>query len=331
MPAQEEDMDENSLYGLRRDPPEEFAQQLLKTLHEQPEGPRYGGKLVAALAATAALVTVFAVPSVRAAAMAFLDMFRVVNFAAVPVDEQAMQRLVGKQYGVTQLLGDQFQVTHEPGPPTSYANATEAGAAAGIHVQLPTWMPVGWSIDQAAFKVQDAQAARITVDTTKLEQVLTSLEIRDISIPPGLNGKTATVEVHPTVVASWTRDRQHVAILESLSPQMQFPAGADLATLGEIGLRILGMSSSDAHRSAQNIDWRTTMLIPIPPNATSFKEITIKGSTGLLIEAAPRKPPTDGLPPLRNEILLWAADGVVFAAEGTVGPDELVEIAQTLQ
>jgi hypothetical protein len=34
---------------------------------------------------------------------------------------------------------------------------------------------------------------------------------------------------------------------------------------------------------------------------------------------------------LRNEILLWAADGVVFAAEGTVGPDELVEIAQTLQ
>src|SRR5689334_13593042 len=101
-PAQEEVMDENSLYGLRRDPPEEFARQLLKTLHEQPEGPRYGGKLVAALAATAALVAVFAVPSVRAAAQAFLDMFRVVNFAAVPVDEQAMQRLVGKQYGLAQ-------------------------------------------------------------------------------------------------------------------------------------------------------------------------------------------------------------------------------------
>jgi hypothetical protein len=91
------------------------------------------------------------------------------------------------------------------------------------------------------------------------------------------------------------------------------------------------MSSSDAHRSAQNIDWRTTMLIPIPPNATSFKEITIKGSTGLLIEAMPKMPPTDGFPPMRNEILLWAADGQVFAAEGTIAPDELVEIAQTLQ
>jgi hypothetical protein len=324
-------MDENALYELRRDPPEEFARQLLKTLHEQPEGPRYGGKLVASLAVCAALVAVFAVPSVRAAAQAFLDMFRVVNFAAVPVDEQAMQRLVGKQYGLAQLLGDQFQVTHPPGPPTTYATAAEAGAAAGIHVQLPTWMPVGWGVDQATFMVQDAQAARITADTTKLEQLLTALDIRDITIPAGLNGQTATVEVHPTVVTSWVHGRQRLAILESRSPQMQFPAGTDLATLGEIGLRILGMSSSDAHRTAQNIDWRTTMLIPIPPNATSFKEITVKGGSGLLIEAMPRKPPTDGLPPLRDEILLWAADGEVFAAEGTVGPDELVEMAQTLQ
>jgi hypothetical protein len=286
---------------------------------------------VAALVASVALVAAFAVPSVRAAAQAFLDMFRVVNFAAVPVDEQAMQRLVGKQYGVAQLLGDQFQVTHQPGPPVTYATAAEAGAAAGIHVQLPTWMPAGWSIDQPAFMVQDAQAARITADTTKLEQLLTALDIRDIAVPAGLNGKTATVEVHPTVVASWVHGRQRLVLLESLSPQMQFPAGTDLATLGEIGLRILGMSSSDAHRSAQNIDWRTTMLIPIPPNATSFKEVTVKGSSGLLIEAVPRKPPTDGLPPWRNEILLWAADGEVFAAEGNVGADELVEMAQTLQ
>ena len=324
-------MDENALYGLRRDPPEEFARQLLRTLHEQPEGPRYGGKLVASLAACAALVAVFAVPSVRAAAQAFLDMFRVVNFAAVPVDEQAMQRLVGKQYGPAQLLGDQFQVIHQPGPPATYATAAEAGAAAGIRVQLPTWMPSGWSVDQAAFTVQDAQAARITADTTRLEQLLTSLDIHDISIPAGLNGQTATVEVHPTVVASWVHGRQRLTILESRSPQMQFPAGTDLTTLGEIGLRILGMSSADAHRMAQNIDWRTTMLIPIPPNATSFKEITVKGSSGLLIEALPKRPPTDGLPPLRSEILLWAADGEVFAAEGTVGADELVEMAQTLQ
>jgi len=324
-------MDESTLYGLRRDPPADFARQLLKSLHEQPEGPRYGGKFVAVLVASVALVAAFAVPSVRAAAQAFLDMFRVVNFAAVPVDEQAMQRLVGKQYGPAQLLGDQFQVIHQPGPPTTYATAAEAGAAAGIHVQLPTWMPPGWSADQAAFTVQDSQAARITADTTKLEQLLTSLDIRDIQIPAGLNGKTATIEVHPTVMASWTHDRQHLAILESLSPQMEFTAGTDLATLGEIGLRILGMSSTDAHRSAQNIDWRTTLLVPIPPNATSFKEITVKGSTGLLIEAAPKRPPTDGLPPFRNEILLWAADGEVFAAQGTVAPDELVAIAQNLQ
>src|SRR5262249_46629953 len=149
---------------------------------------------------------------------------------------------------------------------TTYATAAEAGTAAGIYVQLPTWMPGGWGIDKAGFRGQDAQAARVTVGTTKIEQGLTARNISDISIPPGLNGKTATVEVHPTVMVSWTRDWQHLAILESPSPQIQFPAGTDLATLGEIGLRILGMSSSDAHRSAQNIDWRTTMLIPIPPN-----------------------------------------------------------------
>ncbi len=322
-------MDEETLYSLRRTPPEEFVRRLRASLQAEqmpvvPAGARAG--TLAALAACCAMVfAAFTVPSVRAAAQAFLDLFRVVHIVGVPVGQQAMQRLQNAELDLPHLLGDQVEVLKSTAA-TAYSTTREAGAAAGIQVRLPAWMPVGW--DQApAVKAGAETAARVTIDTARVGQMLTSLGIEDETLPESINGKSVIVHIPPMVAAKWTHGGQSVELIQSPSPQVQFPAGTDLAALGEIGLRILGMSRSDAYRFAQTIDWRTTLLVPLPANVVGFSEVNVQGSTGLMMSmVAPQGGRRYG-----GSLLLWSANDRVFALRGTIPAPNLLEMAQTIQ
>jgi hypothetical protein len=328
---EEVDMNEESLYSLRRTPPEEFARRLRASLETRQVAAAPGrtrvGKGVALAACCAVLLAAFAVPAVRATARAFLDIFRVVHFAAVPMAPQAVQRLRNTELDLPHLLGDQFQVLQKGTPPTSYPTPQEAGTAAGFKVQLPAWMPVGWDTDSPSVTALGEKTARVTIDTARLGQVLTSLGIDDETLPESINGQSATVSISPAVDVKWTHGEQTLDLLQSPSPQMQFPAGTDLAALGEIGLRILGMSRGDAYRMAQSIDWRTTLLVPVPANAVGFTQVTVQGNSGLLIGlVAP-----GGKRHRQGDLLLWSSHGRVFALRGTIPSADLLEVAQTIQ
>jgi hypothetical protein len=323
-------MDEKSLYCLRRNPPEEFTRNLRASLLQQSQrvesGPRRVGKAVALAVACIAFGAAFSVPSVRAAATAFLDMFRVVHFAPVPVDSGSLQRLRNSGLDLRQLLAEQVQVLQSAGPPATYATPAEAAAAAGFHVSLPTWMPVGWSTEAPTVEVRGPNAVRITANTARLEQILTALDINDVSIPQGLDGQVANIRTAAAVVVSWQHDGRTVQLLQSPSPQADFPPGTDLPALAEIGLRILGLPRNDAYRFAQSIDWRTTLLVPIPVNTASFRQVSVQGDSGLLIEVAN---PAGGHK--AGAVLLWSDSGRVFQLSGSVAPAQLLEMAQTLQ
>lgn len=323
-------MDEETLYSLRRTPPEEFARRLRTSLQAQqmPLAPARArvGKFVALAACCAMVFAVFTVPSVRAAAQAFLDLFRVVHIVGVPVGQQAMQRLQNAELDLPHLLGNQVEILKSTAP-APYSTTQDAGAAAGIQVRLPAWMPVGWDTETPAIQAGAEKAARITIDTAKVGQILTSLGIEDETLPESINGKSATLHIPPMVAMKWTHNGQTVDLIQSPSPQVQFPAGADLAVLGEIGLRILGMSRSDAYRFAQSVDWRTTLLVPLPANAVGFSEVSVQGSKGLLIGmTAPHEGRRNG-----GSMLLWSANDRVFALRGTIPAHDLLEIAQTIQ
>ena len=323
-------MDEDTLYSLRRTPPEEFVRRLRTSLQTQqmPVAPARArvGKLVALAAWCVMVFAAYTVPSVRAAAQAFLDMFRVVHIVGVPVGEQALQRLHDAELDLPHLLGNQVEVL-KSSVPAPYSTTREAGAAAGIQVRLPAWMPVGWNTETPAIRAGAEKTARVTIDTAKVAQILTSLGIEDETLPESINGKSATLHVPPMVEVEWTHNGQTVELIQSLSPQVQFPAGADLAALGEIGLRMLGMSRSDAYRFAQTIDWRTTLLVPLPANVVGFSEVSVQGSTGLMIGmVAPQGGRRYG-----GSLLLWSANDRVFALRGTIPAPDLVEIAQTVQ
>ena len=102
------------------------------------------------------------------------------------------------------------------------------------------------------------------------------------------------------------------------------PQGADLPLLAEIGLRVLGFEPNEARRFANTIDWRTTLLVPVPASVANFHEVDIGASKGLLIE-------TTATAGRRASQLLWSVGGTVFALIGDVSPEELFEMARSTQ
>jgi hypothetical protein len=177
---------------------------------------------------------------------------------------------------------------------------------------------------------------RVTASADKLKQVLDALAIDDMTIPAGIDGKTITVHISPAVAVSYRNAAASLRLIQAQSPSAQLPAGLDLATLGEIGLRILGLDRSQAHQFAQSIDWRTTLIVPVPVTAASFRHVDVQGNPGLMIETtAPEtaSQQTGGRAKRHygGHTLLWSAGNTVFALEGQLDSPPLLEMAQSMQ
>ena len=138
-------------------------------------------------------------------------------------------------------------------------------------------------------------AARITINTAGMQAVLDTLGLADVELPQGLDGQTATVRVPPIVTQTFVnglRDRsgdvieRSVHVIQARSPDVSFPAGLDLSKLAYAGLRVLGMSRDEAYRMSVTIDWRTTLIVPVPAKALAYRPINVAGNEGLLIEGA---------------------------------------------
>lgn len=326
-------MDDQFLHQARRDPPAEFARKLRASLDTVSANETTGSRTPAARWAAASVAALliagaFTVPAVRAGAQAFLDLFRVVNFAAVPVDKNRIQQLGSVKLDLPATIGKDVEVLKQPGPPRTFATQSEASAAAGMNVRLPAWTPVGYSVQ--SFMVSDEAAMRMTASTEKLRALLDALEIDDLTVPDEIDGQSATIRVPPVVQVVYQHKDDRLMLMQARRPEVAFPAGLDLPQLAEIALRVLGVERGEAHRFAMNIDWRTTLIIPVPTNVASFKQVDIQGNSGLLIE------PTEGSGESedgrrKGRMLLWSAGDSVFALTGSVQGPTLFEIAQSVQ
>ena len=328
-------MDDQFLLNAWRRPRPDFARQLRERLDRQDlemavlHRPRPALRAAAYAAALLLAVGAFALPQVRAGAAAFLDLFRVVNFAPVAVQPEHLRNLVShSELDLPHLLGDEVQVLKSSGPPQEVADVEAASAAAGVRVRMPAWLPAGMT--PARFEVDGDHAVRVTLNAQKLNGVLDAVGIDDLRVPPETDGRAVTMNVPPVVRVTFRDQRSRtLVLLQSRQPEASFPAGADLATFAEIGLRVLGLERAEAHRFAQNVDWRSTLLVPVPTSVATFKQVDINGNTGVLLEPTrPSGAPGDR-PPVAQ--IMWASGGSVFVLIGTGRPEELFTIAQTVQ
>jgi hypothetical protein len=326
-------MDDDFMLSGWRKPPPDFVRQVRERLHqldyEAVSGHRFKpiSRIAACAAALVLVVGAFTFPAVQAGARAFLDLFRVVNFAPVSVQAERFSALMERQdLDLPRMLGEQVEVLKAPGALQAVADPAAAGMAAGIQVRLPSWRPVG--LEPQLIEVSTDQALRFTASTAKLKRVLDAFGIDDLSVPDGIDGQSATVHVPAIVRITYRGQGHNVTLLQARQPEVSFPAGIDLAALAEIGLRVLGVKPGDAHRFAQNVDWRTTLIVPVPADVQVFRQVDIQGHAGLLIETVRRS--ARGVLPEESRVL-WASGDSVFALVGNVQPTELFEMAQSVQ
>ncbi|MEQ1831538.1 MAG: hypothetical protein ABL977_00680 [Candidatus Eisenbacteria bacterium] len=331
-------MDDQFLHDQRREPDPGYARSLREHLRGiEATEPARGFRLHPALLATAAVALVaasFMLPAVRVAAQNALDVFRVQTFTAVEIDGDMQERF--KQL---QDMGDdpmsailEKQDLHEPAKPVDYPSADLAASAAGLPgLRKPGPMPAGLTFEKATATGQGS--ARFIVHAAKVQHVLDVLGINDVHVPMAFDGKSISVHMPSSVIQRFKSGKRELAIIEANSPEVSLPPGADLKQMGEIGLRVLGLEPDEARRTAASIDWRNTLVVPVPTNAASFRQVDINGHQGLMIRTSgePASEANGGRARRGGVMVMWSEGNRVFAVQGDVQAEDVLEVAQSLR
>lgn len=287
------------------------------------------------------LAASLAFPRVRAIAVDFLGLFRVEQITVLPVnlvDLPASFSPTGPR--IEQMFGDSAQ--HEQlGERKTAATVAEASQLAGMRVRLPSNLP-----DPEQLVVSPGSRISFSVDLPRVRALLQEMGRSDILLPDDLDNATVLAELPVHVVAGYgdcsseaaasperrvdpddpqTYKNSNCIILAQMpSPTISAPPGLDIDQIGKAFLQILGMSAAEAELVSRNIDWATTLVLPIPANATS-REVTIDGVKGTLIE----EPRSHTRTP--TYVLIWVKDGMLYFIQGVSDSATAFEMANSLK
>jgi hypothetical protein len=325
------------LHGLQEEPRPEFAERLAARLREieagDAEAPKAPSRLRSALAgalAVAAVAVAFSLPAVRAAAREFLDLFRIQRVAAVPVDLDRLSRLQQGGIDLKDLVGSQIEVIDPAVAPQPVESADLAGSLAGVVVRQPSALPPGTSL--AGISVGHPGAFRVRLDVARIRALAEALGVQDAEIRDSWEGAVAEVHAPPVVALRYQRSDGDFVLMESRGPEIALPEGVDLAELGAVGLQMAGMSASEARTFARNLDWRSTLLLPIPAQGGSFREVEVQGRKGVLVTSREARREADGTVKQGRwqSVLLWADEDRVYALGGPGHGVEILEMAESI-
>ena len=289
----------------------------------------------AALAVVALLVLS---PGMRAVAARFLTLFRVQHITALAVDPARVESLRQNglsDAGIESLIGDAMvedrAAIEAQAQPHPVANIQAAAQETGLQLRVPAAL----TQDPASAKVlvRQMQTLHFKGNVARLNALIQAVGITDVSIPAHLEGAIVTVTKPAAVMMRWTQASQPFSLLQAPVPSVELPDGVDLAQLGEIGLRIIGVEPVEAHRIAQLTDWNSTLLVPIPTNVGSFRNVTLSnGATSLVVTTggtgASEAHASDG--ERQRTMVVWVYDDMVYAITGGSSRD-VIDAANSVQ
>lgn len=270
------------------------------------------GGVVAALL----LVFAFSFPTTRAIAGQFLGIFRVQKFAPISVSPAQLQLLedLSMEDG---LYPGEITFAEDGIEPQQFDNLAEAASFAygnsDAFYSLRT-LPIGAPSD---IRAEGGGTATLTVNLEGARALLEAIEADPSALPDSLDGQDVTADMDVMIGQMW----DDVMLMQMPAPVFNYPTDVDPAPIGQALLQLLGMEEGEAMRLSQNIDWTNTLVMPIPTEFATFREVQIEGTTGLLIEAV------EG----GETALMWQNGGMVYmmsAAE--MSGDEVVALAQSL-
>lgn len=288
------------------------------------------------------LVVVLSVPSTRALAGKFLNLFRVQQVVVVPVDLTGMQQLtgnstLGKQ--VSDLISSSVTSQQKPGIPVTVADSSKASLQAGFTVRVPQAMT------PSRISVVGAGAFTLKVDVIKAQALLNEAGRPDLVLPSSINGADVSVSIPASASVAYgtcpdpaaqdsanginsngSAGRQYpdcVILAEIPTPSVSAPADLNIAQLAQIGLEFTGMTSEQAAAFTQTVDWTSTLVIPLPKNAAAYQQVSVDGVTGTLIQR-----PADDSP---QYVLLWVRNGIIYAISSLgTNSQQAIQMANSL-
>lgn len=263
----------------------------------------------AGVAAAACIAVVFAVPPLRAAALGFMQLFRVEQVKVAQINPRQIEGQAETSQALARVLSD--QVTAQPlGEEREVASTSEASEAAGFEVRLPD-MPDA----PASIVVQPGVDVNLAIDVERINGVLDELGHPEIDIPAALDGSSMSLAVRPGVRVEYPGEdgTEGATFIQMPSPTVSAPAAFPIARIGEAFLQVLGMSREEARRFSESVDWATTLVVPVPQGeGNEYREVPVDGVTGTLVHH--RENDEDAY------LLIWVKDGMISALAGRTEP-----------
>ncbi|MGB7023372.1 MAG: hypothetical protein WBD73_06185 [Candidatus Acidiferrales bacterium] len=285
------------------------------------------------------LIAWVSLPVTRRLTHRFFGSLRVQKVQAVSVN---LSNFVGPdanptlQNMVSQMISDKVTVTQSE-KTQSAPDAAAASQLAGFRAEL-----LGDRKDKPTIVVTGIHAFTLTVDRTRLQAILQEAGRRDLSVPQSVDGADVQVTIprevrarygtcpgRPSATADVATPTPHtmqytdcVLLSEGPSPTVNVPNGLDVQQLAEIGLELAGMTSAQAQQFLNNVNWKSTMVAPIPRYMRSYETVNVRGVQGTLLNMAGRRGPT--------YTLLWAKNGTVYSLTGYGNSGDAVSLANSL-
>jgi hypothetical protein len=270
-------------------------------------------RLATAVSLTIALIIIsLSFPAVRAAASDLLSLFRVQKFAAISISPEQLAIL--QQVAEQGIMPGELEIDQEPGALTPVDSVAEAATLTGL-TAVRTLPLLG---EPGEIFVSSGGSGRFTIDEANARSLLEAAKLDPDLLPLGIDGARITVAIFSGVEQRWA---DGTTLLQTDSPLVQYPDALDPVLLGEALLQFLGLSPQEAQRLASQIDWTSTLLLPIPSNVASFTEMTVNGVSGIGLSSV------DG----RINALVWQENGRLYLLAGAQPPAELAELANTLE
>jgi hypothetical protein len=266
----------------------------------------------------------FSFAPVRRAAADFLGIFRVRKFAAIAVDPAQAQRLEEVAQSLDKGAFGKPTTVREAGSPQPVTDAAQASATAGFAVRTPTALPDGASL--RSFETQMGPALHFEIDRPTMQALLSAAGVEGATLPD-VERITADIDIPAMVSQEYDLgDNAKLTLVQAPSPEVVLPEGIDPIAFGQLGLQALGIPADDALRMAQEIDWTSTVIVPLPTDIARSTEVTVDGVTGLLLEETRQNRFGKG------SVLVWEKDNIVYGIDGeNVEPGRLIQVADSLR
>jgi Putative zinc-finger len=287
--------------------------------------------LFSGLAAAMLVLSMAVFPSVRAAADSLLQTFRAKSVLFVPVDTSRLQQLSKLRTDPTALFMTKPSIVGEK-KYMPVNSLDEAAAKAGFTPEQPASFPGKAMPDSTQIKVYDKVRVEAQVDVDNIRQVLSALNVNDVTLPDALGSSPISADVPPFVEASYSGTGYELHLVQGHSPTVTLPKGVNLAQLGEVGLRVIGMQPDQARELSRQIDWSSTLVVPFPADLSDVARVQVGDAQGLMVTAGSRF--EGGNQSGRDTIIYWQRGDRFFALQGTgsqVNNDVMLLVAKSVR